>query len=111
MRDIPINEWGKDHWSCFAYFACCAMDYGGIIDSQRMRHDGVKYPTMLKTSTEPGHNDYNCLDDLEREGFVENHGTGINPIVKLTMKGLETWTQLTKHKQNGGMFKTFTVGT
>ena len=107
-REIPVEEWGKDHWALLGYSAHCAVNCEGVIDFRKMRRDGKKYPTFLKNGQEKDHSDYNCLDDLEREGFLENKGTGLNPVVRLTPRGLEAWQQLTAHKQDGGRFKDFT---
>lgn len=53
------------------------------------------------------HDDYDCLDDLEKAGFVKNIGTGLNPMVKLTNIGIKIESQLRKHKANGGTFNNF----
>ena len=34
---VPMVQWGKDHWSVFAYLECCAVDNKGIINNQHMR--------------------------------------------------------------------------
>lgn len=110
MREIPISEWGKDHWSTFAYAACRVIDYQGQLNPLQMRDKhgrGAAYPTFLKAGKEQGHDDYDCLIDLEREGFLVNTGTGLHPVVRLTEKGLEAWRQMTAHKQNGGNFGEF----
>ena len=106
-REIGIEEWGKDHWALLGYAADRAVNHEGLLDDRKMRQDGKMYPTFLKQGEEKEHNDYNCLDDLEREGFLENRGTGLYPVVKLTAKGLQAWQQLTAHKQDGKRFKDF----
>ena len=106
-REIPVEEWGKDHWALLGYAAHCAVNCEGVLDFGKMRRDGKKYPTYLKEGVAEGHTDYDCLDDLEREGILENVGTGLNPVARLTPKGLEAWQQLSAHKQDGKRFKDF----
>jgi predicted transcriptional regulator len=72
-----------------------------------MRQDGDTYPTRLKDSIEiKGHNDYNCLEDLERFGFL-NMTTGMGQHITITEKGFEAMKQLSEHKTNGETFSTF----
>jgi len=105
---VPIDKWGKDHWSVFAYIETLCVDGNRVIDHRRMRRDGVKYPTRLKGMEElPNHNDWDCADDIEAAGLAENAGTGINRLYKLTEKGFEVAALLRKHKANGGWFSNF----
>src|SRR4051794_4502364 len=85
---VPMNMFGKDHWSTFAYIETCAVDHKGLLDVERMRIDSVRhpmlaaakrygrdlpsggYPTRLKTAYQIngaygiveryGHDDYDC---------------------------------------------------
>jgi hypothetical protein len=67
-----------------------------------------KYPTRLKGMVElPNHDDWDCAEDLEKEGLIENIGTGINPAFKMTEKGFAVSALLRKHKANGGWFSNF----
>jgi hypothetical protein len=105
--NIVPSRWGKDHWSTFAYAAYRAYNYKGVLNFEQMRRDGDAYPTRLKDGEVKGHNDYDCLWDMERYGFIENHGSGLNPVIKLTEKGLEAYRQLMAYKQNGGNYQDF----
>ena len=75
MSVIPIENWGKDHWSTFAYAETLAVDNNGIIIPEvlKMRtnikthffmrnpNDGSMYPTMLKNgNVSRGHDDWDC---------------------------------------------------
>jgi len=123
---VPIEQFGKDHWGTFAYIECLCVDGKGEPDHRRMRtdidrHPGLtnwhpmvtpdlskKYPTRLKGMVElPDHDDWDCAEDLEAAGLVENIGTGINPKYKMTEKGFTIAALLRKHKASGGWFSNF----
>lgn len=57
----------------------------------------------------PDHDDMDCFDDLEREGYIKNCGTGLNPACTLTKKGLLTVQMLIEHKQDGKNYSRFKV--
>lgn len=109
---VPITAWGKDHWSTFGYLECRVVDNKGVLDFRHMRGQrGVKckYPTRLAFGVElKDHSDWDCLDDIEEAGLIVNHGSGINPLVQLTEKGLLVAAALRAHKATGGSFGNFT---
>lgn len=130
---VVMSDFGKDHWSMFAYAECCAVD-GKQLEHCRMRinpdhHVSVgrvmldsptwepPYGTRLKgfwkddkttdsTKQLPEHDDWDCVDDLEAAGLLDV-GTYINPNVKLTDLGHKIASELRKHKASGGRFATF----
>ena len=120
---IPMQRWGKDHWSTFAYIECRCVDHKGVPGRNQMRcdadvHPGLtnranntfpdsKHPTRLKDGEVEGHDDWSCADDMEREGLLEWKGTGINPVFVLTKKGKEMAAKLRQHKADGGNFAAF----
>lgn len=122
-RQIPVAEWGKDHWSTLAYAETRVVDYKGVLSREHMRCDpdlhpaqtnsanaisDKRYPTRLKGGKElEGHDDWSCLEDAEREGFLSIEGTGMYPVIKMTPKGLDVCEAIRKHKANGGVFSTF----
>ena len=127
--DIPIEQFGKDHWSTFAYMETVSVDYKCKPDRRRMRCDpnrhpgvvnmgpgggvidGSGYPTRLKDGVEvKDHDDWDCVDDLERFGLLKQYGTGMNPIVTLTGLGRRVAHQLRCHKADGGNFGDFNCG-
>ena len=55
-----------------------------------------------------GHDDWDCLDDLEAAGFVEIL-TLANSAVKMTEEGCKVAGLLRTHKANGGQFAGFTL--
>lgn len=108
MRKVPVEEWGKDHWSLLAYVEVRCVDNKGTLAKHHMRcntktHPGhyagmtlmpvhnpdgsYMYSTKLGMSVEPEHDDWDCLDDLETGGFITIGGTGLYPIVALTDAG------------------------
>lgn len=55
-----------------------------------------------------GHDDWDCLDDLESAGFVEITSVA-NSFVRMTPDGLIASAKLREHKANGGMFAGFVL--
>ena len=129
MKHIPIERWGKDHWSTFAYVETLAVDSGNkglaIPVKERMRTNekthphlignccgsdalnGSRYPTRLKDGELKGHDDWACLDDAVEAGLLTDEGSGLNRAFKLTKLGKEIANQLRNHKTTGGVFQTF----
>ena len=104
MDNIPMDDWGKDHWSTFAYAATRCVDNCGALNRNHLRMDGDSYPTRLKSGkTVDGHNDTDCVRDCQEEGLL----TYNPPMVVLTDKGWDAWLQLQKHKAKGGQFGSF----
>lgn len=129
---IPVERWGKDHWSTFAYLETRAVDQKGVIDNRRMRcnlrlHrefafnvgfgaiDGSAYPTRLRDGQAEPHDDWSCLEDMVAAGLVhaEFHRSaskafgGGEARVTLTPEGLQVAAALRAHKANGGSFGDF----
>lgn len=87
-RPVPVEWWGKDHWSTLAYVEVLCVDKRRI-SLARMRCDvqrhpallssvGVaipkRYPTFLRTGELPDHDDWDCLRDAEAEGYLKIYG-------------------------------------
>lgn len=130
---IPLERFGRDHWSTFAYLETRVVDARGIIDKDRMRtdpdrHPGLigprvmllvmssreKYPTRLRDGELlSDHDDWDCMDDLERVGLLVTEGTGIQPLVKLTDEGRRIAAALRAHiatkRTTGSAYDTFDV--
>jgi hypothetical protein len=131
---IPIEKWGKDHWSTFAYIETRAVDHHGYLDNRQMQPRNTHYPCRLKgyDPEKPetfvvGHGDWGCLEDMVAEGLVApgpealpQSATGRIPWsdvttkrpahtnqVRLTEKGIAIAGQLRGHKARGGNFATF----
>lgn len=65
------------------------------------------YGSVLKGGeVAEGHDDVDCLDDLEAAGFIE-HVSLVNGIVKITAKGIDAAQQVRQHKMLGGKFADF----
>lgn len=125
LTPIPMEKWGKDHWSTLAYLETLAVDKGGwaIPVNARMRtneirhphltghhfanQSGSKYPTRLKEGEVKEHDDWDCVDDATEEGLVEDVGTGMNRAYKFTKLGKEVMAKLRQFKMDGGNFKDF----
>jgi len=120
--NIPIYDWGRDHWSTFGYIEIRIVDFKGIPDNHHMRCDpklhpllahegssGRTYPTRLREGEVPNHDDWSCLEDAEAVGLLINTGTSLNRVYKLTDEGHHVAAALRRHKANGGSFATFTL--
>ena len=134
---FEMERWGRDHWSVLALVeSWCVEGVGGTpgygkpdfrkIQTNMNRHagvlsydpifgqpeDGAHYGIRLRDGTElagPEYDEWDCLDDAEREGLIENVGTGFNPVFKMTDRGNMVFGLLRSHKANGGSFGTFDV--
>jgi hypothetical protein len=117
---IPIERFGKDHWSTFAYVEARIVDWGGKIDNTRMRCDPSRhrqhahipwpqdYPTRLAGGDlQPKHDDWDCLADLVAAGLLDSVGAKETPRFKLTELGFRVTAALRKHKGSGGQFAQF----
>jgi len=130
---VPMEYWGKDHWSTFAYIETRIVDHKGRPCSHHMRNDPdrhpafgnaydkmdiptrEKYPTRLSIWNGDkcefhelkDHDDWDCIEDAEKIGLLENKGTGINPVYRLTEYGKQVAAELRQWKQDGGNFATF----
>jgi hypothetical protein len=133
MRFVPMNEWGRDHFSLLAYVETCCVDGDkgqGMLDHDRMRtniprHPGVagprvamlpknegpyKYPTRLRDGkVEDEHDDWDCLYDLEEAKLIEDKGTGIHPVLVMTAAGTQLAEMIRRHKSSGGSFSNFAI--
>lgn len=121
MSPVPVSQFGKDHWSLLAYLA--AMFYSEkTIGGQQMRcspdnprrHIGGwkdEYSTQLRDGSRvSGHDDWDCLWDLEREGFV-GVLTGASGIFWLTTLGNNTALSIINHRRTGGKMADFHIDT
>jgi hypothetical protein len=130
---IPMERWGKDHWSTFAYLETCAVDQKGIVDNRRMRcharvhrefcaqatfgmQDGSKYPTRLKDGELEKHDDWSCFEDMVAAGLVraqwrvKRSGEFFDcneAKVELTPFGQQIAAQLRQYKAGGGNYHDF----
>ncbi len=132
---VPIEKFGKDHWSTLAYVGCRVVDNEGTLERDHMRcnsdrHPGLANRANLSSAWDPNHgtrlngyfdaegdrktklimsdhDDWDCLDDLEAAGLIRIGGSGINPMVSVTDFGRNLEAQLRKHKSAGGMFAGF----
>lgn len=123
LMTVLEQDFGKDHWSVFGYVAAIFHGNEGIPDRQRMRcnpqrnpglafpqHQGWKdsYSSRLRDRNGPaGHDDWDCVADLEIAGLVRWGGTGIDPSLSLTERGVLVAAELARHKQEGGNFASF----
>ena len=125
---VPMELWGKDHWSTLGYIETRCVDHGGEVENDRMRTDSDRYPALVgprvamlgpsrkKYPTQlaggkklKNHDDWDCAADMEAAGLLKWEGTGLRPVFVLTKKGLQVSAQLREHKAGGGCFATFSA--
>ena len=123
----PIEKWGKDHWSTFAYVETRVVDHRGYMDDRQLRGKSPQYPTRLKGYDEANpdtfitmHSDFDCIEDMVFRGLLvpqeddmewsdtsayRNHGDRY----ALTDKGWAIAGQLRQHiAQPGSNYGNFT---
>ena len=122
-RHIGMGEFGRDHWSAFAYLETRCVDHGGRPDTRHMRTDLERhpgkghllskestrsYPTRLRDGTDVHeHDDWDCIDALEAEGLVRTEGTGPHPRWTLTERGTAMAARLRAHLAHERRYATF----
>ena len=123
IRRMAIEDFGRDHWSAFAYLETRCVDHRGHPDTRHMRADLKRhpgkghllsnestrpYPTRLRDGTEVhDHDDWDCVDDLEAVGLVRTKGTGTHPRWALTERGAEMAARLRAHLAHERRYATF----
>ncbi len=132
MKINKINQFGKDHWNLLDHIEYRIMNHQGRLSLVHLR---VKNPALQQNmmginmwKPEYGtrlfgywnkdgsvnsklrildHDDFDCLDDLEEAELIKSFGTGLNPIYKLTKKGVKIMGLLTLYKQEGKNYADF----
>lgn len=125
---IPVERWGKDHWSTLAYvetrivgYLATSIGVPRCVEVWPRRWRGSTSPswsTRLRDALLYGHTDYDCLADMVTAGFLTppvraHYGTGETRIVlthryEFTPLGLDVAQALRRHKASGGNFAQFT---
>ncbi len=117
--NIPIELWGKDHWSTLAYIETVIVEqqYFSIKKDQRMRtHSHHKELMHIDGSDEYGtrlnnkkeifyHDDWDCVYDAEKEKLVNIKDNKVT----FTEYGYHILASLRKHKSEGGNFSNFKI--
>lgn len=86
---VPMEQWGKDHWTTLLYLETRCVDHGGVIRNENMRCDarlhrplahttfgalvdGSRYKTRLQDGeqVEGRHDDWSCIEDMIAAGLV-----------------------------------------
>ena len=132
ITDIPIERWGKDHWGVFLYIEACCMnglDGVGVPDHRRIQTNRERHPFMRHypyagmdhpdgsaieirlaggERLDPGSCDeWDCIDDIEREGVLADIGPTLDPRYLLTPRGLAAAAAIRAHKAGGGLLSNF----
>lgn len=130
---VPLDNWGKDHWSTLGYLVSRVTGCEGLIDNRRMRcnsrvhrefahmmSSGSGYPTITKHGEVERHDDWSCLEDMVSLGLLkawfrikdaEAVFGGCEAKVELTDLGWKVARLLTEHKAKGEghTFSNFTL--
>ena len=126
---IPMEKWGRDHWSTFSFVCAWFISWGskGFPIRQRADHmrtdtdlhpemagrrtallgNTKKYPTRLREGEIDNHDDWSCLEDIEAAGLVRREGTGVDPVIFLTEAGAKMHAALEGHRARGGTMSDF----
>lgn len=118
---IPIEAWGKDHWSTLLHVESRAVDDSGKLRDEAMRTwkygADKNYNTRLANGelAEDGHDDWCCLIDFMNEGLIEDdmqaggyYGKHTSYVmVKLTDKGWNIAHQLRRYRGINGSYDGF----
>ena len=126
----PISEWGKDHWSTFAYVGTRCVDYKGVLNKEHMRTKRDKHPklegdsqrmflsgddeyvTRLSRYFEDNthclsdHDDWDCVEDMVALGLLEKFDS---VMYRLTKEGWRVDNILRQHKARGSNYASFTL--
>lgn len=117
-KPVPMKDWGKDHWSTFAYIETRVVDHSGVVHNAHLRcspqrHPGHAHagsrgrtpPTRLADGKEKRyHDDWDCIEDMVEAGLVVWGGTGLHPVFSLTALGWAMASALRQHKGSGGAY-------
>jgi len=137
MREdpIPMDKWGKDHWSTLAYLetVCVEKQEFEVVTNPHMRSKRRHFrilaqethtdPCAIPMSREHGtllfdgsmvenHDDWDCLGDMIGAGLIfptsDCHGeVGPYSRLKLSEAGQKMAAALRRHKSAGGNFGNF----
>lgn len=116
-KKLKVSQFGKDHWTLFAYVETRCVDYDGKLDEKHLRRDGRSYPTRLKgyfkNKNNPkfsieNHSDFDCLEDLEKVGFIRII-KNLSNAIELTEEGYKVVSMLRKFKCDGGQYADFSL--
>lgn len=131
---VPMELWGKDHWSTLAYIETRLVDNGGFkveFDPrmwQKRRNFRVLIESALSNVVRSGvpmdpnhgsclvdgavlksHDDWDCVMDMAEAGLLTVEEFKPGEPVTLTNEGQRVVMALRQHKVNGGSFGTFAM--
>lgn len=128
---VPVEKWGRDHWSMLAYFRSIEVDRGQflVVADPRMRLGRRHYRVLgaaepclpmdpkcgsrLNDDTYiPRHDDVHCLGDFANAGLLASSGNlEVEPgdALHLSEKGIQLVEALQQHKASGRSFSNFKV--
>jgi hypothetical protein len=129
---VPIELFGRDHWSTLCYLETRAVDYKGVIGNRHMRCDLSHHPTYehecsslsdisptrlkgcLSDSDEilalKNHDDWDCVDDFIAAGLVFlKHISICRASITLSAVGWTIAGSLRKHRAEGSSFSNFII--
>lgn len=136
-QSVPVEQFGKDHWSLLAYVETCCVDGHrgvGTIDYRRLRCNPHTHPllsgslrgprmwkpeygTRLRGYWREDHTTNTSMlildhDDIDCLDDLVDAGlieidSLINGFVRMTSKGMRIASAIREHKVHGGQFATF----
>lgn len=101
---IPIEKFGKDHWSLLMYIETRIVDQSGLLkasdphmNTYRYGPSVTNYPSRLTNNeiAPEGHDDWSCLEDLQAAHMVtydeETEKVGLTDLGWANAAGLRRW--------------------
>lgn len=122
---IPMNKWGRDHWSTLAFVATVMADRGQFVmtGDARMRSNRKNFQAMPSTngivmrkehgsrlsdgSSVEDHDDWCCIQDFAAEGLLTVEEIDVGERFRFSNKGQALVTSLLTHKMKGGTFSNY----
>ena len=118
---VPIDQWGRDHWSTLLYAETVCVDESGRPNINRMRcnprshrryaHMGSSSPcspTRLRYDEKlHGHDDWDCVQDMRDAGLLQYGEDDSGPFWLLTDFGWKVAGLARRHCARRGRFDDF----
>jgi hypothetical protein len=99
---VSVVHFGRDHYSTLLYVEARVVDHRGRPNIRNMRCDAKRHPQFNHLPPGVGgesptrlangdllsdHDDWDCVQDMVAAGWIEEGGTGLQPVWRLTPSG------------------------
>ena len=132
---VPMEFWGKDHWSTLAYVETVMVEHAGfqIGSDARMKSNrrnfrvmreqcprpkrtnhafgGIvmnpEHSSVLRNAASVNHDDWCCVQDMAAAGLFIESDCQPGVVLRLSEYGAHVVNALREHKRVGGSYTTF----